>query len=125
MDGGSTEYLTLGIFLVAACLFALMPLGLARLWAWRFAPTKPGPVKNSIYECGLESQGDAWRPFKSAYYLYAIVFLVFDVEIVFLLPFAVAFGGLPLGAVLAMMLFVLLVVEGLLWAWAKGVLRWS
>lgn len=118
-------YVTLVVFLVAALLFALIPLGLARLWAWRFAPPKPGPVKNGLYECGLESHGDAWRPFKSSYYIYAIVFLVFDVEIVFLLPFAVAFGGLPLGAVLAMMLFLVLVVEGLIWAWSKGVLRWT
>lgn len=125
MDSDSTAYVTLAAFVVAALLFALVPLGLARLWSLRFAPSKPGRVKNSLYECGLESQGDAWRPFKSSYYLYAIVFLVFDVEIVFLLPFAVAFGGLPLGAVLAMMLFVVLLVEGLLWAWGKGVLRWA
>ena len=124
METSSTAYITLGAFLIAALLFALVPLGLARLWARRFAPPKPGPIKNSIYECGLESRGDAWRPFKSSYYVYAIAFLVFDVEILFLLPFAVAFGGLSLGAVLAMMLFVLLLVEGLLWAWAKGVLRW-
>jgi NADH-quinone oxidoreductase subunit A len=114
----------LAAFLVVALLFALVPLGLARLWARHFAPPKPGPIKNSIYECGLESRGDAWRPFRSSYYIYAIVFLVFDVEIVFLLPFAVAFGGLTVGAVLAMMLFLALLVEGLLWAWAKGVLRW-
>jgi NADH:ubiquinone oxidoreductase subunit 3 (subunit A) len=121
----SGRYVTLVVFLVAGVLFALVPLALARLWAWKFAPPKPGAVKNSHYECGLESRGDAWRPFKSSYYLYAIVFLVFDVEVVFLLPFAVAFSGLPLGAVLAMMLFLLLLVEGLVWAWSKGVLRWT
>ncbi|NGO39857.1 NADH-quinone oxidoreductase subunit A [Limisphaera ngatamarikiensis] len=124
MHGSATTYVTLAAFLVVALLFALVPLGLARLWARHFAPPKPGPIKNSIYECGLESRGDAWRPFRSSYYIYAIVFLVFDVEIVFLLPFAVAFGGLTVGAVLAMMLFLALLVEGLLWAWAKGVLRW-
>ena len=51
-------------------------------------------MKNAIYECGLESKGDAWVQFRSAYYLYAIIFLIFDVEAIFLLPFAVAFTGL-------------------------------
>ena len=62
--------------------------------------------------------------FRSEYYLYAIVFLVFDVEAVFLLPFAVAFTGLPVGAAVAMLVFLLLLVEGLVWAWGKGVLTW-
>ena len=55
---------------------------------------KPGTDKNAIYECGLESKGDAWMQFKSEYYLYAIIFLIFDVETIFLLPFAVSFTGL-------------------------------
>ena len=107
-----------------AVLFALIPLGLARLWAGKFSPRKPGPQKNAIYECGLESQGDAWVRFKPQYYLYAILFLIFDVETVFLLPFAVAFGGLSAGAFAAMMVFLLLLAEGLAWAWQKGVLDW-
>ena len=101
------------------------PLLLARLWARFVSPPKPGPAKNAIYECGLESKGDAWMQFKSEYYLYAIIFLVFDVEAIFLLPFAVAFRGLGLGAFLAMMVFLLLLVEGLVWAWRKGVLTWK
>ncbi len=101
------------------------PLLLARLWAKFVSPPKPGPAKNAIYECGLESKGDAWMQFKSEYYLYAIIFLVFDVEAIFLLPFAVAFRGLSLGAFLAMMVFLLLLVEGLVWAWRKGVLTWK
>jgi NADH-quinone oxidoreductase subunit A len=97
---------------------------LAWLWAWKFSPRKPGQNKNAIYECGLESKGDAWVQFKSEYYLYAIIFLIFDVETIFLLPFAVAFGGLSGGAFVAMMVFLLLLVEGLVWAWKKGVLTW-
>ena len=73
----------------------------------------------------LESTGDSWRGFDASYYIYAIVFLVFDVEAVFLLPFAVAFTGLPLGACLAMLVFLLLLVEGLVWACQKGVLTWA
>ena len=118
-------YLLVTVFGIAALLFALVPLGLARLWSAKFSPLKPGPDKNATYECGLESKGDAWVQFKSEYYLYAIIFLIFDVETIFLLPFAVAFTGLSAGAFAAMMLFLALLVEGLIWAWQKGVLNWT
>ena len=120
-----SPYLLIFVLLVAALLFALAPLGLAWLWAKKFSPRKPGPVKNAIYECGLESKGDAWVQFKAEYYLYAIIFLIFDVETIFVLPFAVAFGGLSAGAFVAMMVFLLLMAEGLFWAWQKGVLTWN
>ena len=79
--------------------FALGPLALAWAWAKFFSPQKPGKDKNAIYECGLESKGDAWIQFRSEYYLYAIIFLVFDVETIFLLPFAVSFASLARGGV--------------------------
>jgi len=112
------------VFMVAAAGFALSPLLLAYLWAKYFSPQKPGPDKNAVYECGLQSKGDAWIRFRSEYYLYGIIFLIFDVETIFLLPFAVAFTGLPVGAFIAMIVFLLLLVEGLVWAWRKGVLTW-
>ncbi len=120
-----SPYLFIGVLLVATVVFALTPLALAWLWAKKFSPRKPGPVKNAIYECGLESKGDAWVQFRAEYYLYGIIFLIFDVETIFLLPFAVAFGGLSAGAFIAMMVFLLLLVEGLFWAWQKGVLTWK
>ena len=125
MTIGYSPYLFIAVFAVAAVLFALVPLGMARLWARKFSPAKPGPDKNAIYECGLESKGDAWVQFRSEYYLYGIVFLTFDVETIFLLPFAVAFSGLPVGGFIAMVIFLLLLVEGLVWAWQKGVLTWK
>ena len=125
MSGDPNPYLFIVVLMAGAAAFALAPLGLAWLWAKRFSPRKPGPGKDAIYECGLESKGDAWVQFKAEYYLYAIIFLIFDVEILFLLPFAVAFGGLPVGAFIAMMVFLLLLVEGLVWAWQKGVLNWK
>src|SRR3974390_867942 len=106
----NSPYLLILVLLAAALAFALAPLGLAWLWAKRFSPRKPGSDKNAIYECGLESKGDAWVQFRSEYYLYAIIFLIFDVETIFLLPFAVAFTGLPVGAFIAMMVFLLLLV---------------
>lgn len=111
--------------LAGAVLFGFAPLALAWLWARFFSPRKPGADKNATYECGLESKGDAWIQFGASYYLYAIVFLVFDVEAVFLLPFAVAFTGLSAGACIAMLVFLLLLVEGLIWACQKGVLTWA
>src|SRR5882724_7379222 len=120
-----SPYLLIAVFVVAAAVFGLTPLLLAYLWAKRFSPKKPGPDKNAIYECGLESKGDAWVQFRSEYYLYGIIFLIFDVETIFLLPFAVAFTGLPVGAFIAMIVFLLLLVEGLVWAWRKGILTWA
>src|SRR5438093_13375504 len=100
-----SPYLFIIILLVGAALFALTPLALAWLWAKKFSPQKPGPDKNATYECGLESKGDAWVQFKSEYYLYAIIFLIFDVETIFLLPFAVSFTALTPGACVAMLIF--------------------
>jgi NADH:ubiquinone oxidoreductase subunit 3 (subunit A) len=119
------SWTTIVALLVAAIAFGVAPLALAWLWARLISPAKPGLQKNAIYECGLESTGDAWIQLKVSYYLYAIVFLIFDVEAVFLLPFAAAFSGLSLAACLAMLVFLLLLVEGLIWACQKGVLTWA
>ena len=124
MSVETQNYLPVLVLFVAAVGFALAPLALAWLWAKKFSPKKPSQEKNAIYECGLESKGDAWIQFKSDYYLYAIIFLIFDVETIFLLPFAVSFTGLSAGAFVAMMIFLLMLVEGLVWAWKKGVLTW-
>jgi len=113
------------LFLAVALAFPLIMLGVAWLWVKFFQKAKPGPIKNATYECGLEATGDAWIQFKAHYYLYAILFLIFDVEILFLLPFAVTFTQLPAGAIFAMLLFILLLVEGLVWAWHRGHLEWK
>jgi NADH:ubiquinone oxidoreductase subunit 3 (subunit A) len=118
-------YLPVIVLLLGGAGFAVGPLALAWLWAKKFSPQKSGPSKNSIYECGLESDGDAWIKFKPGYYIYAIVFLIFDVEAVFLFPFAVAFGGFTAGEAIEMLVFIMLVVGGLIWAFQKDVLSWS
>jgi NADH-quinone oxidoreductase subunit A len=117
-------YLSIAVLAIAAAGFAIAPLGLAWLWAKKYSPKKPGQSKNTTYECGLETKDDVQIQFRPEYYLYGIIFLIFDVEAIFLLPFAVSFGGLTLGACIAMMVFLLLLVEGLVWAWQKGVLTW-
>ena len=113
------------VFIGMALAFGLTPLILARLWFKRYSPLKPGADKNAIYECGLEARTDAPIQFRSQYYIYAIIFLVFDVETLFLLPFAVTFTEISVGAFVAVAVFILLLAEGLAWAWLKGLLAWK
>jgi len=117
-------YFFLLIFIGVAFVFPIAPLVLAWSWRYFFQPPKPGPAKNATYECGVESLGDAQVQFQSQFYLYAIIFLIFDVESIFLIPFAVAFTGLSIGAFIAILIFLLLLLEGLVWAWSKGCLNW-
>jgi NADH-quinone oxidoreductase subunit A len=120
-----TSYLPVVVLMVAGGAFAITPLVLAWAWAKAFSPQKSGPSKNAVYECGLESKGDAWIQFKPGYYLYAIAFLIFDVEAVFVLPFAVSFAHLTVAECIPMLVFLLLLVEGLVWACQKRVLSWT
>src|SRR3977135_3963611 len=118
-------YFFIIIFCGVAVTFPLMPLALAWMWRRFFQPPKPGAIKNATYECGGESVGEGQVQFRSQYYAYCIMFLIFDVEAVFLVPFAVAFTGLPVGAFVAILVFLALLLEGLVWAWGKGCLNWA
>ena len=118
-------YIPIVVLLLGGIGFAVGPLALAWVWAKMYSPQKSGLTKNAIYECGLESKGEAWIKFKPGYYLYAIIFLIFDVEAVFLLPFAVAFGGFSAAQAIDMLVFLLLLVAGLVWACKKQILSWS
>lgn len=118
-------YVFLAVFLVVAVVFPLLPIGLAAVFGKVFSPAKPGAGKQATYECGIESRGSARVRFKSQYYIYGIVFLIFDVEAAFLLPMAVAFSGMSWAAVAVAFVFALLLIEGLVWAWSKGVLAWK
>ncbi len=118
-------YAFLALFIAVAVVFPFALLLVAWLWARVFQPPKPSLLKNAVYECGIEPTGDARIQFKAHYYLYAILFLIFDVEALFLLPFAVAFTGLPAGALFAMLVFILLLAEGLVWVWQRGHLEWK
>ncbi len=114
------DWLFIGVFLVVAPLLPIAALLIPRL----IAPRKPSPLKSQTYECGIETVGDTWVQFRVQYYIFALVFLIFDVETVFLYPWAAAFNQLPLFAVLEGVLFILILVVGLLYAWRKGVLEW-
>ncbi len=114
------EWLYIGVFLVVA---AFIPVA-ALVIAWILGPKKPNPIKQSTYECGLETVGESWVQFKAQYYIFALVFLIFDVETVFLFPWAVVLNKLPLFVVLEGILFIAILVAGLVYAWRKGSLEW-
>lgn len=114
------DWLFIGVFLVLAPVFPALALVIPRI----IAPKKPDPLKNQTYECGIETYGDSWVQFRAQYYIFALVFLIFDVETVFLFPWAVAFDQLLLFAVLEGVLFILILIAGLLYAWRKGALEW-
>jgi NADH-quinone oxidoreductase subunit A len=118
-------YAFLALFGAVAVVFPLGLLAVAQMWFRFFQPPKPGLDKGAVYECGVAATGDSWIQFKAHYYLYAILFLIFDVEVLFLLPFAVTFTTLPAGALVAMLVFILLLAEGLVWAWHRGHLEWK
>ncbi len=125
MEHANHPYLFLAIFLAIAIAFPLLPIFLAKFWASSFSPAKPSAEKNAIYECGLAPTGDAWGRYGAQYYLYGVLFLIFDIEAIFLLPFATAFTGLSFGAVLAILVFIFFLAESLAWAWKKGILTWK
>ncbi len=114
------EWIFIGIFFLLAGLFPAAPIIFARF----VAPKQNNPLKVETYECGIETVGDTWVQFKAQYYIFALVFLIFDVETVFLYPWAVAFDKLLLFAVLEGVLFITILAAGLIYAWRKGALEW-
>lgn len=114
-----SDYVFIGVFVVVALVFPFIALGLA----WLLRPKKPNSVKTETYECGQQTIGDTWVQFRAQYYIYALVFVVFDVEAVFLFPWAVAYHKMGLWALTEAFLFVAFLAVGLLYAWRKGALR--
>jgi NADH-quinone oxidoreductase subunit A len=115
-----SQYIFVGLLLLGAIVFALLPLGVV----WLVAPVKRSRSKGDTYECGLLTTGETWVRFRIQYYIYALMFLVFDVETVFLYPWAVTYGSLGLFALVEMIIFLAMLVIGLAYAWSKGMLKW-
>jgi NADH-quinone oxidoreductase subunit A len=115
-----SEWQFIVIFLALSPIFPAMPIIFNHL----LSPNKPNPIKQQTYECGIETVGDTWVQFKVQYYIYALVFVIFDVEAVFLFPIAAAYGQLGLFAIGAAVLFIFLLADGLVYAWGRGVLEW-
>jgi len=114
------DWLYIAIFIVIAIFMPAAAITIATL----IAPKKPNKIKSQVYECGIETVGDTWVQFKAQYYVFALVFLVFDVEVAFMFPWAVAFKQVPLFGVVEGLLFILILAAGLIYAWRKGALEW-
>ena len=116
----TNEWLFIGVFFLLAWALPAAPLVIARI----LQPKRSNRLKTETYESGIETVGDAWVQFKIQYYLYALIFVVFDIETVFLFPWAVAYNQLGLYAFFEMVLFVALLAVALVYAWRKGALEW-
>ena len=115
------NYLFLGLFFVGAVTVPLLPIVLARF----IAPKRPGAVKLQPYECGMETEGETWVQFRIQYYVFAILFVVFDVEALFLFPWAVVFKEVAVAGLIAMGVFIGILLLGLVYAWQEGALEWE
>ncbi|MBE3554541.1 MAG: NADH-quinone oxidoreductase subunit A [Thermicanus sp.] len=115
------NYIIVIIFMFLGILVPIGGLTVARF----LRPHHPTPEKRTTYESGNEPIGDSWVRFKVKYYLFALLFVLFDVEAIFLYPWAVVYDEIGLFALLEMLLFVFLLVTGLIYAWRKKVLEWK
>jgi NADH:ubiquinone oxidoreductase subunit 3 (subunit A) len=115
------SWLYIGIFLVVAVVVPLVAVLIPVL----IAPKKPNARKEEVYECGIETKGNIRVQFKSQYYIYALIFLVFDIEVIFLFPWAVSLDKLPIFAVIEGVIFIAILFAGLIYAMRKGALTWS
>lgn len=120
------NYGYIGLFLIAVVLFTLLmvtiPIAFRLLG---LVPNKPNPVKNSIFECGMETIGKTWVQFNFHYYFYALVFLALDVLVIFLYPWAVSLRVLGISGFIAVMVLITIVLVGYLYAWKKKALEWK
>ena len=115
------EYLPVVIFLVIAIVLGLVFL----IAAWVLAVRRPDPEKVSAYECGFNAFDDARMKFDVRFYLVSILFIIFDLEIAFLFPWAVVLDQIGLAGFWAMMIFLAVLVVGFIYEWKKGALEWE
>ena len=115
------NYFPILLFIIVGLAIGLGPLVLSKL----VSPSRPDVEKNSPYECGFEAFEDARMKFDVRYYLVAILFILFDLEIAFLFPWAVVIQEIGLAGFFAMMLFLFVLVVGFVYEWMKGALEWD
>lgn len=109
------------VVLITAIALVAVALGIARL----ISPRSFNPQKGEAYECGIPTRGRSWMQFKAGYYLFAILFLMFDVETVFLFPWAVTVQEAGIDGLINILFFMLILILGLAYAWKKGALEWK
>ncbi len=121
------DFLTIGVFTIVGILFIVLTL----IASYVFRPYRPSIVKRSTYECGEVPIGHAWVQFRVGYYIYSLIFLIFDVEAVFIFPWAAGLlsftrdSSLAMLGMIDMVIFVGVLGVGLIYAWEKGVLQWK
>jgi NADH-quinone oxidoreductase subunit A len=119
------QYGRAGILLLFALAFPITPLLISVLLGLvRVRPRAPNPIKSDTYECGMETEGNTWVQFNFRYYFFALLFVIFDVEAVFLYPWAVAFRQVKLFGFVEALIFVVILLVGYLYAWRKRALEW-
>ena len=114
-------YGILAAFIMFSIAFAIAALVLS----WLVQPKAPNKTKKTTYECGMNLFGDSRVQFSVKYYLYALLFIIFDIEAVFLFPWAVAYNKLGLFALIEALIFIIILVVGLVYAWKKDILKWQ
>ncbi len=120
------DYGLIALFLLVAFFFAITTLLLpTTLRFLKVVPKKPDPVKNSTFECGMETIGKSWVQFNFRYYFYALVFLALDVLVVFLYPWAVNLRELGTSSFIIILILIFIVTVGYVYAWRKKVLEWK
>ena len=120
-----SDYGPLLIMLAAAIIFPVGGILTSSLFSKiRLRPDNPTPVKNDTYECGVETVGSSWIQFNFRYYTFALLFVIFDIETVFLIPWAIHFRQLQLFGLIEMAIFMLILVVGFVYAWRKRALEW-
>ena len=112
-------------FIIVVILTAIVLVVAAMTIAKLLAPRSFNPQKGEPYECGIPTRGQSWVQFKAGYYLFAILFLMFDIETVFLFPWAVVAGQVGVYALVSVGFFLLVLILGLAYAWRKGALEWK
>ena len=121
-----TNYGYIGLFLVVVILFTLLMIRIPIVLRFlKVVPHKPNPIKNSTFECGMETIGKTWVQFNFHYYFYALVFLALDVLAVFLYPWAVSLRKLGVFSFIVVLILVFIILVGYIYAWRKKVLEWK
>jgi len=115
------NYLPILLFIIVGLLVGVVPM----LMGWMLGPTRPNSKKNSPYECGFEAFEDSRMKFDVRYYLVAILFIIFDLEIAFLFPWAVALQEIGMFGFLSMMLFLGILIIGFIYEWNRGAMEWE
>ena len=121
MENTLSEYMPIIIFMIVA--FAISSLFV--LANYLVAVNNPDPEKNSAYECGFEQFGDSRMKFDVRFYLVTLLFIIFDLEVAFLFPWAVSLGSIGIFGFWSMMIFLLILTIGFIYEWKKGALEWE